>query len=687
MKKAVLLFFICFSLFTLVGCQSINKEKVEQVITSIDSLPKVEDLSLDDQETIEAIREVYDSLTEKEKEKIENYNKLAELESEIFVIMAEEEIIVESLQEAIEELPSKNSIKLSHEEQLLEIEEMLKTLSEKSKSYIYNLNHYIEAKEKYDELVYLEKMNEVISKVTEMINNLPNAVDLTISDENLVNQVQEAYDKIPEELKNKVKNYYKLLEIQGVIKALKAYQDFDPQAILDCISDTLSSETKDTLIKEGPYYQVKWSSSNVAVLSLDKGYTNVSKIYQTHTNQKITVSAEVTFDNNEKITITKEVIVAPIVFEELSSTPVATYFQTSALTSYTTHSTRYKEENTLFSDKAKEVLDIVYYAFAIIDQYGNVGLSDMNVLEELIKLRENNVRVIMCLAGVSSEASKNFTIVTENDALRSKFVKNVMDAVDKYHFDGVDIDWESTTEYKVVPEYMNKLARDLKGEMKRRQAKGGSPYLLTAAIPSTSWGAGTDRFDFATLNKYLDYVNMMSYDLNNPDKSTYVSALYTSNHDKGYGFSVQYGVNLFTSRGLDKEKIIIGTAGYGKAYKVNNPNLNATYPGLGLSAKLTQIPNMDGSFASGTVFLNVIDTLLATGKYEKYIEYNSSNQVVGSYLFNKEDNIFVSYECEEVMKAKYDYASSNNGMGIMCWAYTEDTSDTYVNAIYDQLNK
>ena len=52
-------------------------------------------------------------------------------------------------------------------------------------------------------------------------------------------------------------------------------------------------------------------------------------------------------------------------------------------------------------------------------------------------------------------------------------------------------------------------------EMIKRQAKGGTPYLLTAAIPATSWGAGSDRFDFATLNKYLDYVNMMSYDLDN----------------------------------------------------------------------------------------------------------------------------------------------------------------------------
>ena len=687
MRKVIFLFFILITLFTLVGCQNVDKEKVNQIISSIESLPTVETLSLDDQGEIEGVRELYNSLTDKEKEKIENYDKLVSLEEEILVIMLKEEQLVEGIQALIEELPSKNSIKLTHEKQLSEIEELINSISETSKSYIYNLDHFIKAKEKYDELVYLKQLGEQISQVIDLIDELPNALNMTLEHEEQITKAREAYNQIPDESKNKVENYNKLEEAEGLLQVLKTNKDFDPQEILGCISDVLNDKSNDELITKGTNYTVKWSSLNPEVLSLSDGFTKVNKIYQTHRNQKITVVAEITFDNQETITITKEVTVSPIVFEKLSDTPVATYFQTSALTSYTNHSQRYKEEKTLFSDKAKEALDIVYYAFAHIDAYGGVSLSDINVLEELIKLRENDVRVIMSLAGVSSAASKDFTNVTGNDVLRAKFVKNVMDAVDKYHFDGVDIDWESTSDYKVKPENMNKLAKDLKNEMIKRQAKGGTPYLLTAAIPATSWGAGSDRFDFATLNKYLDYVNMMSYDLNNPDKSTHVSALYSSNYDKGYGFSVQWGVNLFTSRGLDKKKIIIGSAGYGKAYKVNNPNLSSKFPGIGLTATLTQISGMDGSFASGTVFLNVIDSLLATGKYEKYIEYNANNQVVGSYLFNKDENIFVTYESEEVMKAKYEYATSIEGMGIMCWAYTEDTRDTYVNTIYEALNK
>lgn len=36
----------------------------------------------------------------------------------------------------------------------------------------------------------------------------------------------------------------------------------------------------------------------------------------------------------------------------------------------------------------------------------------------------------------------------------------------------------------------------------------------------------------------------------------------------------------------------------------------------------------------------------------------------------------------EVIEAKYNYAIVN-GMGIMCWAYTQDTNDSYINTIYN----
>ena len=258
--------------------------------------------------------------------------------------------------------------------------------------------------------------------------------------------------------------------------------------------------------------------------------------------------------------------------------------------------------------------------------------------------------------------------------------------VEKYNFDGVDIDWKSSEGAYVVASQLNSLMKDLRSALDKSQDRGGSKYLLTAAIPATSWGTTVDRFDFATLNKYVDYINMMSYDLNNPDKATHLSALYSSSNDKGYGFSCEYGVKIFTARGLDKDKIIIGSAGYGKAYKITTDTSTEQFPGLGSVAKLTRLDGIPGSFDSGTVFLNGVQVILKNPKYKKYIEYSGDN-IVASFLYNAEEQIFVTYDSEEVMSAKYNYALENKGMGIMCWAYTEDTADSYINSIYDIMHE
>jgi GH18 family chitinase len=163
--------------------------------------------------------------------------------------------------------------------------------------------------------------------------------------------------------------------------------------------------------------------------------------------------------------------------------------------------------------------------------------------------------------------------------------------------------------------------------------------------------------------------------------------MYKSSNDGGYGFGVDYGVTLFVNAGLSRNKIIVGSAGYGKAYKVTGTvNQSSKYPGLGVRGTLTQISGLTGSYSSGTLFGNAIDTLIAGGKYVKYIEYNSSGKIVSSFLYSETDKIFVTYESEEVITAKYEFIKNYNGMGIMSWAYTEDTADRYINSIYEAIN-
>ena len=154
-----------------------------------------------------------------------------------------------------------------------------------------------------------------------------------------------------------------------------------------------------------------------------------------------------------------------------------------------------------------------------------------------------------------------------------------------------------------------------------------------------------------------------------------------------YSFSLDYAVSRFASLGFPKEKLILGCAGYGKLYTITGTiNSSAEYVGLGLAGTLSQYPNTVGSYASGTLFSNAIEKLIATGKFVEYHNYNSSGKFVGSYLYNSSEKLFATYDSSFAIKEKYKYADSITGVGLMCWSYTENTNDSVIDAMTEAKN-
>lgn len=426
----------------------------------------------------------------------------------------------------------------------------------------------------------------------------------------------------------------------------------------------------------------KWTTSDRKVFAITVNKASVSINNFTHNEQKIMITLLATYSDDYEDMMEKEVTIAPIHFDNLPSTPVGTYFQTSAAETYRAQNKHYQETKSYFKDSSAEVLDIIYYAFIIPNSDGSVYLSDVSLAPVLTNLRKRGVRIVGSIAGVSGTISKYFAQITSNEEKLKVFVKNLMDLVEKYHFDGLDIDWESTSEQYVVASGMNALSKALREEMDKRTFPGATPYFLSAAVPASSWGTGSDRYDFPTLNNYLDYINIMSYDANKSTIASHLDPFYISSNDKGYGFGFVYGVEQISRLGFPKSKLMGGLAGYGKAYKISGTlNMSVQYPGLGLAATLTKIDGLVGSFDSGTLFGGAVCEIMTWGTYTKYTEYNNSGKLVASYLLNKDDKMFISYEDSDVIKEKYRYCDEVDGLGLMCWSYVEDTQDVVVDTL------
>lgn len=130
------------------------------------------------------------------------------------------------------------------------------------------------------------------------------------------------------------------------------------------------------------------------------------------------------------------------------------------------------------------------------------------------------------------------------------FVQNCVDMVDKYGFDGLDIDWE----YPTPPEMP--LFLEL---LKQLRARMAPDWALSIAAP-----AGDQRlhYNVPEIDKLITHWNLMTYDFSGSWSPAigYHSNLYGS-------LSVDSTVKWYLQLGANKNKIIMGIPLYGRRFK------------------------------------------------------------------------------------------------------------------------
>ena len=394
-----------------------------------------------------------------------------------------------------------------------------------------------------------------------------------------------------------------------------------------------------------------WSSSNYDIM------TARGKINQTHRNENVVVNVEITIDG-QIYSFEKNVVVKAIQFEELIN-PVAGYFYTTNVIT---------KSETLMRN-----LDIVYYAFANVSSSGSLsieGVSSFNkLIEEANYLRQNGIRIVLSIAG----GATNFSNACRTIGF-SKLADNIIELVTKYHLDGVDIDWEFPSDDTDMSN-MASLCQSLRIKLSALEDGNGSPYLVTAAIPSHD---SYKKFNLRLLNECLDYVNMMSYDMNLAGRTTHLCPLFKARNDGNGKYGIDQGIQWFTGAGLDKDKIIIGAAFYGKAYHITGPSLGDRYPGLGAMAELYHMQYQSGTVTYSYIYSNI----LSNKKYVRYFD----NEAKVPYLYNEEEQLFITYEDEESLIEKVNYAYQE-GLGIMFWEYGYDEDNILTDTICNRMEE
>ncbi|MFE0801645.1 chitinase C-terminal domain-containing protein [Streptomyces sp. NPDC058812] len=322
-----------------------------------------------------------------------------------------------------------------------------------------------------------------------------------------------------------------------------------------------------------------------------------------------------------------------------------------------------------------------------------------------------------------------------NQAGIETFADSAVDFVRKYGFNGVDIDYEYPTTMKdagnpldwafaggrragLVEGYAA-LMKTLREKLDRAGAADGRHYLLSVAAPSSGYLLrGMETFQ---VQKYLDYVNIMSYDLHGawnehvgPNASLFddgkdselaAAGVYTTSQYGGIGYlNTDWAYHYFRGS-MPAGRVNIGLPYYTRGFK----NVTGGTDGLWGKAPSTDCPAGSGLTKCGDGAVGIdnlwhdLDTNgeespagsnpmwhaknLEKGVVGDYVTdygFPAGTKLTGTYarkydstlvapwLWNAEKKVFLSTEDEQSVKAKADYVVDRGIGGTMVWELAGD---------------
>lgn len=418
---------------------------------------------------------------------------------------------------------------------------------------------------------------------------------------------------------------------------VKDYSHFLDEFVPDVITSSLE------LPKRYDDLNFIWSTSNSKTLD------NFGKLVKPRVDEELTVYLTV-YDRGELYDYEKNVIVKAIEFDPLpKENLVFGYYSSWNFFGYT---------KTML-----ETCDVVNLCFGYVRSDFTIDTSGiLAVLDQVLTVREKGVRVLLSVQGYSSDGIY-FSQAASTDAGRKKLASSMLKVLETYHLDGIDIDWEypgfnTGTSVAVDKANYTLLCKQIYETLKA----ANNDYLLTAAIPGG--GNGPYRFDLGNVAKYLDYIHIMTYDLQSGSSATHHTALYDSNATLS-GCTVASSVNTYLNNGVPASKIVIGLAFYGKRTKAT---------ALGARAS--------GGYKSITYDVIVNDYL---SRLNNGVEYGFDEVSQAPYLLDKQNGYFITYDDVKSITAKCNYAVEQKIAGVMIWDIGQDTSSTLLNAVHDVL--
>ena len=197
----------------------------------------------------------------------------------------------------------------------------------------------------------------------------------------------------------------------------------------------------------------------------------------------------------------------------------------------------------------------VNYAFGHVNKtFDGCDVQNEPFLRQVVGLKQQNPKLKVMLS-VGGWTSGNFSEMAADARCRMSFAKDCGRIVKEYGLDGIDIDWEYPTSNEAGissspddTKNFTLLMRDL------RKVLGKKKLLTCATIADGLY------IDFPKCIKYMDFVNIMAYDVANPPK--HHTTLFRS--PLSGRITIEEAIDAHIRNGVPAEKLTLGMPLYGR---------------------------------------------------------------------------------------------------------------------------
>mgnify|MGYP003575154272 CR=1 FL=1 len=298
-----------------------------------------------------------------------------------------------------------------------------------------------------------------------------------------------------------------------------------------------------------------------------------------------------------------------------------------------------------------------------------INFKNLNAL----KPKNPSLKILISLGGWSW--SENFSDAVLTDTSRRAFAASAVEIIKKYGLDGVDIDWK----YPARPGEKGNIYRpedkqnytlmfeSIRNELDLLEEQTGKKYLLTTAVGGfTSF---VDNTEMGKAAKYLDFVNLMTYDYSGGKIAGHHTNLYASSKYPTENFADK-AVKAYVLAGVPINKLVLGIAFYSHTYDLAENHRR------GIGGKVAKR-------AAGHNFSFIKDSLINQNGYRYYRDRAAKSP----YLYSSNKLQFLSYDDEWSVRKKCEYVKKNKLAGVMFWEYYSDQKGYLLNEITKVLGR